>query len=211
MPHSQSVEALVLKTYDVGEADRFCVLFTKELGRVAARASGARKLGSRLGGVLLPYRHLRMELRESGASWVITGAVPLSDAPESIPLNSFYALGEGTELLMRLVTDSGELPDAFEVTRAFFAAAITDPSVSLSYTLALCHVLGLLPGEGDPAVPLSTEALDILKACRKGECPTVSPSGNTALLRFRDDVLRMHLQSPLRAGSGSYNLPTISG
>ena len=58
MAHSESVEAVVLKTYDVGEADRFCIVLTKERGRIAARARGVRKLTSKMGGSLLPLHHV---------------------------------------------------------------------------------------------------------------------------------------------------------
>jgi recombinational DNA repair protein (RecF pathway) len=66
MSHAQTFEAIVLKTYDVGEADRLCILFTRERGRVMARASGARRLKSRLGASLLPFHHLQAyQLRQA--------------------------------------------------------------------------------------------------------------------------------------------------
>ncbi len=199
MPHSQSVDALVLKTYDVGEADRFCVLFTREKGRVTARASGVRKPGSRLGGTVLPFRRLTIQIRESGNSYVVTGAVAHPPVPENIPLSSFYALSEGVELLLKLVTDQGELPDAFEATLRFFHAAFQDPSAVLTYHLALCHTLGLLPENAEMGMPVPQEAQALLTLCRKGECPAVPQHLRQLFTRLRDGVVRNHLTAPLRA------------
>ena len=64
MSRTRSVEAIILRTIDIGDADRFCILFTKEAGRKGARARGVRKTMSRLGGLLLPFRHLRIDLAE---------------------------------------------------------------------------------------------------------------------------------------------------
>ena len=36
-------EALVLKTYDIGDADRLCILLTNTRGRIAVVAKGVRK------------------------------------------------------------------------------------------------------------------------------------------------------------------------
>ncbi|MBU1911666.1 recombination protein O N-terminal domain-containing protein, partial [Patescibacteria group bacterium] len=48
MPHSQTYNSIILKAYDVGEADRFLILFTREKGRMTARARAVRKLKSKL-------------------------------------------------------------------------------------------------------------------------------------------------------------------
>ncbi len=130
MPHSQSFEAIVLQTYDVGEADRFCILFTRERGRIAARASGARRLHSRLGGSLLPFRRVAVELKEGSGGWIVCGVSRWSvDHAMGVACNAptnniavFSALEEGIELLLRLVTDEGALPDVFDVTLSFISA-----------------------------------------------------------------------------------------
>ena len=56
MPQSQTYEALILQSHDVGEADRFLILFTRERGRLAARARAVRKPKSKMGGSLLPLK-----------------------------------------------------------------------------------------------------------------------------------------------------------
>ncbi len=57
-------EALVLGANDSGESDKTVDLYTKELGRVSARARGARKITSKLSGHLQPLSFTRVRLIE---------------------------------------------------------------------------------------------------------------------------------------------------
>src|SRR5579875_52361 len=57
-------EAVVLRTYRLGEADRILVLMTAGRGKVRAVAKGVRKTGSRFGGRLEPGCHVRLLLYE---------------------------------------------------------------------------------------------------------------------------------------------------
>ncbi|MDP2858389.1 MAG: DNA repair protein RecO [Bacillota bacterium] len=54
---SYKVEAVVLKTYDLGEADKILVLFTRESGRVSAVAKGSRKPKSKSAGGAQAFGH----------------------------------------------------------------------------------------------------------------------------------------------------------
>lgn len=55
-------EALVLRSYRLGEADRIVVLLTAERGKVRAVAKGARRTKSRLGARLEPLSRVRLLL-----------------------------------------------------------------------------------------------------------------------------------------------------
>ena len=55
---SYRTEALVLRTYKLGEADRIAVLLTPDAGKVRGVAKGVRKTRSRLGNPV-SYTHLR--------------------------------------------------------------------------------------------------------------------------------------------------------
>ena len=55
-------EAVVVRTYKLGEADRIVVLLTAEHGKVRAVAKGVRKTGSRFGARLEPMSHVRLLL-----------------------------------------------------------------------------------------------------------------------------------------------------
>ena len=55
-------DAIVLRTYTAGEADRVAVLWTREHGKLRVVAKGARKATSRLGGALETLAHVRIDL-----------------------------------------------------------------------------------------------------------------------------------------------------
>src|SRR3990170_5071964 len=57
-------EAIVLRRGNLGEADRIVTLFTREHGRLAVVAKGARKPKSRFGGRLELFTHLRALLAQ---------------------------------------------------------------------------------------------------------------------------------------------------
>jgi DNA repair protein RecO (recombination protein O) len=57
-------DAVVLRTYRLGEADRIVVLMTAGRGKVRAVAKGVRKTASRFGGRLEPASHVRLLLYE---------------------------------------------------------------------------------------------------------------------------------------------------
>jgi DNA repair protein RecO (recombination protein O) len=57
-------EAIVLRTYRLGEADKIASLFTRQLGRLRAVARGAQRPKSRYGGTLEPLSHVRLWIFE---------------------------------------------------------------------------------------------------------------------------------------------------
>ena len=51
-------KAIVLRNYDLREADRIIVMMTEEHGKVRAVANGVRKMSSRFGARLEPLSHI---------------------------------------------------------------------------------------------------------------------------------------------------------
>lgn len=148
MSRSHVLDAIILQTHDVGEADRFCILFTKERGKLAVRARGVRKPGSRLGGTLLPLQRVTAHVREGSAGYLITDATLLSTAQRHT-MRSFLQAQQGIELLLLSLHDDEPLPELFDATRFFLERCHThEGHAVLPYTLRMLHLLGLLP-EGD--------------------------------------------------------------
>ncbi len=147
MSRTLSVDAVILRTVDIGDADRFCILFTRERGRMAARAKGVRKMTSRLGGTVLPFRHVALQLSVSDHGNVVTAAIPVNDIV--IDLSSFQAfmrLERGFELLLHLTEDDEPLPRVFDLLLQFMALAPSDDCDPLSaFSVRLLFLLGLLP------------------------------------------------------------------
>ncbi|MDE3112161.1 MAG: DNA repair protein RecO [Chloroflexota bacterium] len=67
-------EAIVLKTLDLGEADRILTLLTRHFGKVKAIAKGIRRPTSRLAGYAEPLSHATFQLARGRELDVLTGA-----------------------------------------------------------------------------------------------------------------------------------------
>ncbi|MGZ4619259.1 MAG: DNA repair protein RecO, partial [Frankiaceae bacterium] len=65
-------EAVVLRTYKLGEADRIVTLLTRRCGRVRAVAKGVRRTRSRFGARLEPATHVDVQLAEGRSLDVVT-------------------------------------------------------------------------------------------------------------------------------------------
>jgi DNA repair protein RecO (recombination protein O) len=75
-------EAIVVRTYKLGEADRIVVLFTRDRGKVRAVAKGVRKTSSRFGARLEPTSHVALQLYEGRELDTITQAESLESFRE---------------------------------------------------------------------------------------------------------------------------------
>jgi DNA repair protein RecO (recombination protein O) len=60
----RETEAVVLRTYRLGEADKIASLFTRQMGRLRAVAAGAQRPKSRYGGTLEPLSYVRLWIFE---------------------------------------------------------------------------------------------------------------------------------------------------
>ena len=202
MSHSETLEAIVLHVRDVGEADRYVVLFTKERGRLALRARAVRKLKSRMGGALIPFHHVRVAVKKTSAGNIAAGAAPVSINDQS-SLRTFADASQGFEVLLRLVQDGEPLPAVFNASIAFLKACAEEvPHASLAYTFRLLDILGLLPAEAELVgrEALSGEEREFLHLAREGYFLRVPSLQNARkLLRVRDRYLQEQLSSPLRA------------
>ena len=108
-PHSMTVEAVVLRHSDWGEADRLLSLFTREAGKLRAVAKGARKIRSRKAGHLEPFTRARLMLAHGRDFWIVTQAetvdayLPLREDLLRTAYGSYVL-----ELIDRLTYDEGE-------------------------------------------------------------------------------------------------------
>lgn len=74
-------EAIVLRTWNLGEADRVISLLTKTSGKVRAVAKGVRKTSSKFGSRLEPYSHIDVQLAEGRGSLDVVTQVEMLHAP----------------------------------------------------------------------------------------------------------------------------------
>lgn len=71
-------EAVVLRTRDLGEADRIVSLLSKNHGRISAVVKGVRRTSSRFGARLEPFGHVDLQLYEGRSLDTVTQAVTVS-------------------------------------------------------------------------------------------------------------------------------------
>jgi DNA repair protein RecO (recombination protein O) len=67
-----TTEAIVLRSYNLAEADRIVVCFTRDAGLIRGVAKGARRMKSRFGAALEPFTVLRLEFREKENRELVT-------------------------------------------------------------------------------------------------------------------------------------------
>jgi DNA repair protein RecO (recombination protein O) len=155
MPKTWSDEAIVLRTYNVGDTDRFCILLTERNGRIAARANGVRRLKSRRGAGLMPLHriHLTYELRSAGYN--ITAAACLDPHTSSWrDPHVFSCAQQGIELILKLTEEGEPLPEVYALTCTFLRACRAPHPRHLVpfFSLKLLNLLGLLPSATHSAV-----------------------------------------------------------
>lgn len=76
---SYRVNAIVLKHYDYGEADRILTIYTRERGKLKVMAKGVRKVRSRKGGHLEPFMHVSLLLAKA-RNWDIISQAEAQNA-----------------------------------------------------------------------------------------------------------------------------------
>jgi DNA repair protein RecO (recombination protein O) len=75
-------DAVVLRTYRSGEADRVVVMWSRQHGKIRAIAKGVRKPTSKIGGALQPLAHVGVFLaRGRGELWIVRQVQHLSQHP----------------------------------------------------------------------------------------------------------------------------------
>jgi DNA repair protein RecO (recombination protein O) len=154
---SSTTEAVVLRSFRLGEADRVLHVYTSEHGRLGAVAKGVRKTKSRFGGRLEPFSHVELVLHRGGGELqTVTGAslVRAHDRVRADPYRLQVGL-VGLEAMLRLFTDMERNERAFLALTRFLdalddaeslapAKPALDPLV-LSFQLKLLWLSGYLP------------------------------------------------------------------
>jgi DNA repair protein RecO (recombination protein O) len=194
-------EAIVLRSFRFGEADRVLHVYTSERGRVGAVAKGIRRTKSRFGARLEPLSHVELLLHlGSGELATVTGANLIE--PHRATREEPYRLGVGlvgAEAMLRLFSEQEANPRAFaalvrflEVTDTIVSRAPSHPGldpVSLAFQLKLLWLSGYQPHmescaecgvEGPLAGYLPQAGGAVCPACAEGSIP-LSAGGFAAI------------------------------
>ena len=157
MGRTYKTEAVVLRSFRFGEADRVLHLYTLDRGRVGAVAKGVRKTKSRFGARLEPFSHAELLLhRGTGELHTITG-VSLVDAHRPAREDSYrLSVGlVGAEAMLRLFVEEERNERAFDALTRFLWAVDAIPSgssgraaldpLALGFQLKLLWLSGYVP------------------------------------------------------------------
>jgi len=198
MGRTYKTEAVVLRSFRFGEADRILHLYTYERGRVGAVAKGVRKTKSRFGARLEPFSHVELMLHQgSGELHTVTG-VSLVDAHRRLREDPYrLSVGlVGAEAMLRLFVEEERNERAFEALTRFLSAADAIPAgtrgrapvdpLALAFQLKLLWLSGYAPHLEACVECSATEELlgylpsaggAVCTACAPAETVRLSPEG----------------------------------
>jgi DNA repair protein RecO (recombination protein O) len=212
-------EAIVLRTMELGEADRVLTVLTPRLGKLRVIAKGVRRPRSRIGGGLQPFSDVQLVLAVGRTFDVVTSS-SLEDPHLGLrnDLHSTAAAWYVVELVDRFCEGAADSHEAFRLLAQALSAldagdAVSREVVARWFELALLDAMGfrpelsrclecgasLEPG-GNAYSPLGDGAL----------CPSCAPSSSGAR-PISPDALKVlrHLQRsslvgvlPLRLSTG---------
>src|SRR5436309_3395951 len=153
---SYKTEAIVLRSFRLGEADRVLHLYTLDRGRIGAVAKGIRKTKSRFGARLEPLSHVETLLHQgSGELQTVTGVDLLQSHRSAREEPYRLSVGLlGAEAMLRLFTEQERNARAFAALTRFLdlvdalpvrgSRPAFDP-LGLAFQLKLLWLSGYLP------------------------------------------------------------------
>jgi len=142
-------EAIVLRSMDLGEADRVLTVLTPRLGKLRIIAKGIRRPRSRLGGGLEPFSDVHLVLA-IGRTFDVVTQVALEDPHLGLrnDLHSTAAAWYLVELADRFCEGSADSHDAFVLLAQGLAALDATPSEVSREVIARWFELHLLDAMG---------------------------------------------------------------
>ncbi len=146
------VTGIVLKQSPAGEYDRRISLLTKEKGKVAAFARGARKPGSRLTAATNPFSFGAFKLYQGRSSYTLAEADVKNYFEElrTDYIGACYGMyfAEVTDFCTREGNDEREMMKLlYQSLRALCAASLPNPLVRCVFECRAMAVNGEFPGE----------------------------------------------------------------
>src|SRR5215212_6255783 len=204
-----SADALILRTYKLGEADRIVVFLTRDRGKKRGVARGARRQKSNFVGSLEPLTHARVAYFEKEQRELVS--LNYSEASRS-------ALSSGTIEVLGCATYFAELIDEWsseshEDERLYrlgasmvdaLASGVPPEPLTRYFEYWLLSLQGVYPPADVRAKKLSTDAISFLEYARKmGPKDLASVAIDRSALReleaLHRSLIAMHLEREPRS------------
>jgi DNA repair protein RecO (recombination protein O) len=150
-PRVYKTEAIVLRTMELGEADRVLSVLTPRLGKLRVIAKGVRRPRSRIGGGLQPFSDVQLVLAVGRTFDVVTSS-SLEDPHLGLrnDLHSTAAAWYVVELVDRFVEGAADSHEAFRLLAQALSAldagdAVSREVVARWFELHLLEAMGFRP------------------------------------------------------------------
>jgi DNA repair protein RecO (recombination protein O) len=207
-----TADALILRTYKLGEADRIVVFLTRDRGKKRGVAKGARRPRSRFAAALEPMTEVRVayfekERRELvGLNYAETVRSPMAlvRGPEGPPLHGLEYLGYFAELLDEWAQEADADDRLYRLGAAMLdalsAGAPVEP-LARYFEYWLLRLQGVYP---EARGTLSSEAMAFLTASRSATPQQVGdvPAPRSVLKELEQvhrGLITMHLEKNLKS------------
>lgn len=150
-PRVYKTEAIVLRTMELGEADRVLTVLTPRLGKLRVVAKGVRRTRSRIGGGLQPFSDVQLVLAVGRTFDVVTSS-SLEDPHLGLrnDLHSTAAAWYLVELADRFCEGAADSHGAFRLLAQGLSAldaadAVSRETIARWYELAILDAMGFRP------------------------------------------------------------------
>ena len=150
-PRVYKTEAIVLRSMNLGEADRVLTVLTPRLGKLRVIAKGVRRTRSRIGGALEPFSDVQLVLAV-GRTWDVVTSSSLEDPHLGLrnDLHSTAAAWYVIELADRFCEGAADSHEAFRLLAQALSALdagseIEREVVARWFELALLDAMGFRP------------------------------------------------------------------
>jgi DNA repair protein RecO (recombination protein O) len=200
-----TAEALVLRTYKLGEADRIVVFLTRDRGKKRGVAPNARKSRKRFGAALEPLTEVRISYFEKerrelvGLNYAEPVRSPLSAAsPEALGYSHYFA-----ELIDEWAAEADVDEKLYRLGTSALEALLSGAPVEALARYFECWLLRL-QGVYPPDLTLSSEAATFLDGVRRVAPRDVGSLGaSSRVLReielIHRKLIAMHLEREPRS------------
>jgi len=150
-PRVYKTEAIVLRTMDLGEADRVLTVLTPRLGKLRVIAKGVRRQRSRIGGALQPFSDVQLVLAV-GRTFDVVTSTSLEDPHLGLrnDLHSTAAAWYVVELADRFCEGAADSHEAFRLLAQALSGLdaggeVAREVVARWFELALLDAMGFRP------------------------------------------------------------------
>lgn len=201
---SLTLEALILKRADFGEADRMLTILTKNLGKISVIARGVRRITSRRAGNIELLNLCKLGLFKA-KGYTLTEAESLETFPHiksnlAISTAAFHVL----ELANKMLPENDPNPYAYDLIVYTLKKLEENPRQLMlrAFEIKLLDLLGFFSSRALPGMEESTkELIENLRrsSMAKIETMEVSPEQVVALERILRYYIEQILESRLKS------------